>query len=383
MERILPNSFVDYAQKDGQSCDYGHYTAAELQGKIVPDQHVHEHATCFNIRGKGLVVISSCGHVGIVNSVRQAQEVSGVQKVHAIVGGFHLGPAPEDYLKQVVARDQEARAGRSHPDALQRPELPAGGARSDARQRHQHLDRQPPGLQRIAGRRTAGMAARGSVIALALLGVLGAAGQPLAQRSDRSAAELMDAVMWNREPIGGPFALIDQNGKRRTDADFRGKVLLVYFGFTYCPDVCPTDLQEIGLAVDRLGPAGDAVQPIFITVDPPRDTPEHLKEYVAMFHARFVGLTGDAAAIDAAARAYRVYLRQGRARKVRLHRGPLRLHLSDGTARRISRLFSARHARGHSCRHAEAACRRPLADIGLPLAVSNCRSPLPLSHQLI
>jgi len=70
---------------------------------MAPDEHVHEHATCFNIRGKGLVVISSCGHVGIVNSVRQAQEVSGIQKVHAIVGGFHLGPAPPDYLKQVVA----------------------------------------------------------------------------------------------------------------------------------------------------------------------------------------------------------------------------------------------------------------------------------------
>ena len=69
----------------------------------MPDEHVHEHATCFNIRGKGLVVISSCGHVGIVNSVRQAQEVSGIQKVHAILGGFHLGPAPADYLKQVVA----------------------------------------------------------------------------------------------------------------------------------------------------------------------------------------------------------------------------------------------------------------------------------------
>src|ERR1044072_6314665 len=103
MERILPNSFVDYSSKEAASCDYGHYTAAELQGKIVPDQHVHEHATCFNIRGKGLVVISSCGHVGIVNSVRQAQQVSGVQKVHAIVGGFHLGPAPADYLKEVVA----------------------------------------------------------------------------------------------------------------------------------------------------------------------------------------------------------------------------------------------------------------------------------------
>jgi 7,8-dihydropterin-6-yl-methyl-4-(beta-D-ribofuranosyl)aminobenzene 5'-phosphate synthase len=103
VERILPNSMVDYALPDGQACAYGHYTAAELRGKIVPDEHVHEHATCFNIRGKGLVVISSCGHVGIVNSVRQAQEVSGVQKVHAIVGGFHLGPAPEDYLEQVMS----------------------------------------------------------------------------------------------------------------------------------------------------------------------------------------------------------------------------------------------------------------------------------------
>jgi 7,8-dihydropterin-6-yl-methyl-4-(beta-D-ribofuranosyl)aminobenzene 5'-phosphate synthase len=103
IERILPNSFVDYSSKEAAGCDFGHYTAAELQGKIVPDQHVHEHATCFNIRGKGLVVISSCGHVGIVNSVRQAQQVSGIQKVHAIVGGFHLGPAPADYLKEVMA----------------------------------------------------------------------------------------------------------------------------------------------------------------------------------------------------------------------------------------------------------------------------------------
>jgi 7,8-dihydropterin-6-yl-methyl-4-(beta-D-ribofuranosyl)aminobenzene 5'-phosphate synthase len=102
IERVLPNGFVDYT-KESAGCEYGHFTAAELQGKFVPDDHVHEHATCFNIRGKGLVVISSCGHVGIVNSVRQAQEVSGVQKVHAIVGGLHLGPAPADYLKQVTA----------------------------------------------------------------------------------------------------------------------------------------------------------------------------------------------------------------------------------------------------------------------------------------
>lgn len=103
IERILPNTFVERGIKDGLGCDAGHYSPAELQGKIIPDEHVHEHATCFNVKGKGLVVISSCGHVGIVNSVRQAQAVSGIEKVHAIVGGFHLGPAPKEYLTQVVA----------------------------------------------------------------------------------------------------------------------------------------------------------------------------------------------------------------------------------------------------------------------------------------
>lgn len=128
--------------------------------------------------------------------------------------------------------------------------------------------------------------------------------------SERSAAELMDAVMWNREPIGGPFALTDQNGTRRTNADFRGKLMLVYFGFTYCPDVCPTDLLQMALAVDQLEQAGEMVQLVFITVDPERDTPEHLKQYMPVFHPRFVGLTGDAIAIGAAARAYRVYYKK-------------------------------------------------------------------------
>ncbi|MDR7038946.1 7,8-dihydropterin-6-yl-methyl-4-(beta-D-ribofuranosyl)aminobenzene 5'-phosphate synthase [Methylobacterium sp. BE186] len=103
IERILPNTFVERGIKDGLGCDASHYSPAELQGKVIPDEHVHEHATCFNVKGRGLVVISSCGHVGIVNSVRQAQAISGVEKVHAIVGGFHLGPAPKDYLTQVVA----------------------------------------------------------------------------------------------------------------------------------------------------------------------------------------------------------------------------------------------------------------------------------------
>jgi 7,8-dihydropterin-6-yl-methyl-4-(beta-D-ribofuranosyl)aminobenzene 5'-phosphate synthase len=102
-ERILPNSFVEYGMKDGVGCDSGKYLPADMAGKTVPAQHIHEHATCFHVKDRGLVVMSSCGHVGIVNSVRQAQEVSGVGKVHAILGGFHLGGAQPDYLKQVVA----------------------------------------------------------------------------------------------------------------------------------------------------------------------------------------------------------------------------------------------------------------------------------------
>jgi cytochrome oxidase Cu insertion factor (SCO1/SenC/PrrC family) len=123
----------------------------------------------------------------------------------------------------------------------------------------------------------------------------------------RSPAEVMDILMWNREPVGGPFELTDHTGKPRTNSDFRGKLMLVYFGFTYCPDVCPTDLQAIGLALDKLGTAADSVQPLFITVDPERDTPQHLAEYVPMFHPRLIGLTGSAEAIRKAADAYKVY----------------------------------------------------------------------------
>src|SRR3954451_23310632 len=94
--------------------------------------------------------------------------------------------------------------------------------------------------------------------------------------SERSAAELMDAVMWNRESIGGPFALIDHTGKPRTAADFRGKLMLVYFGFTWCPDICPTDLQNIGLAMQKLGAAAGCVQRLFITPDRDRDRPASL-----------------------------------------------------------------------------------------------------------
>ncbi len=107
--------------------------------------------------------------------------------------------------------------------------------------------------------------------------------------------------------IGGPFALIDQDGKAVTDKDYRGKFLLIYFGYTFCPDVCPTTLTEMSDALDLLGDDGDKVTPMLITIDPARDTAEHLKEYATYFHPRLRALTGTAEQIAAAAKAYRVY----------------------------------------------------------------------------
>ncbi len=107
--------------------------------------------------------------------------------------------------------------------------------------------------------------------------------------------------------FGGPFALTTHDGRRVTEADFRGRFLLVFFGFTRCPDVCPTALATMTSALESLGAAADRVQPVFITVDPARDTPPVLAEYVASFHPRLIGLTGSEAEIAAAARAYRVH----------------------------------------------------------------------------
>lgn len=106
--------------------------------------------------------------------------------------------------------------------------------------------------------------------------------------------------------IGGPFALIDQDGLKVTDADFRGRPLLVYFGLTYCPDICPTDLALIAEVMAQLGPQADRFQALFITVDPERDTPAQLRDYMGLFDRRIRGLTGDVRAVAAAARAYRV-----------------------------------------------------------------------------
>jgi cytochrome oxidase Cu insertion factor (SCO1/SenC/PrrC family) len=110
--------------------------------------------------------------------------------------------------------------------------------------------------------------------------------------------------------VGGPFALIDQNGQVRTDKDFRGRLMLIYFGYTYCPDVCPTTLAEMGDALGQLESGAKRIAPIFITIDPQRDTPPVLKTYLKSFGANFVGLTGNAKAIANVASEYRVYFRK-------------------------------------------------------------------------
>ena len=112
--------------------------------------------------------------------------------------------------------------------------------------------------------------------------------------------------------IGGPFTLEDGSGKAVTDRDFRGKYMLVYFGYTFCPDVCPTTLSAVADAMDRLGPDAAKVRPLFITVDPRRDTPPVVKKYAAAFGPEITGLTGTPEAIARVAKEYRVYYAEHR-----------------------------------------------------------------------
>jgi protein SCO1 len=106
--------------------------------------------------------------------------------------------------------------------------------------------------------------------------------------------------------VGGPFSLVGADGKTVTDADFRGRYMLIFFGFTHCPDICPAELQVISQALDKLADKGKRVVPVFITLDPKRDTFQVIAEYVKSFGPSFVGLTGSPEAIAAAAKAYRV-----------------------------------------------------------------------------
>jgi protein SCO1/2 len=113
--------------------------------------------------------------------------------------------------------------------------------------------------------------------------------------------------------IGGPFNLIDHNGQIVTEKSYPGKYLLVFFGYTFCPDVCPTALTNISNTLDLLGDSAAKVMPLFITVDPLRDTPAHLKEYVSYFHPKLVALTGTEEQIKAVTKAYRVYFAKSQA----------------------------------------------------------------------
>jgi len=146
-----------------------------------------------------------------------------------------------------------------------------------------------------------GSRACGLVIIASMLccGSAAAAEQP-------SAAQMMDDLMYGRGRVGGPFTLTDQTGKQRSDTDFRGKLMIVYFGYTYCPDVCPTDLMAITQALEALGPAAEGVQPVFITIDPERDT-KLLTDYVAAFHRSLVGLTGPPDEIRKVANSYKAF----------------------------------------------------------------------------
>jgi cytochrome oxidase Cu insertion factor (SCO1/SenC/PrrC family) len=146
---------------------------------------------------------------------------------------------------------------------------------------------------------------RSGVLALIVVASLFCASLALADEQP-SAAQMMDDLMYGRGTVGAPFTLTDASGKPRSDSEFRGRLMIVYFGYTFCPDVCPADLMAITQALDALGPLADGVQPVFITVDPERDT-KVLKEYVSAFHPSLIGLTGSLEEIRKVANAYKAF----------------------------------------------------------------------------
>jgi cytochrome oxidase Cu insertion factor (SCO1/SenC/PrrC family) len=137
------------------------------------------------------------------------------------------------------------------------------------------------------------------------LGLLGSALAEAPRRAD--AARLMNELMSGNAPVGGPFTLTDPSGKRRSLSDFRGKLVLLYFGYTFCPDVCPTDLLAMARLMALMGADADKLQPVFVTLDPARDTAAVLRNYVAAFDARFVALRGTEAETRRVATLYKTY----------------------------------------------------------------------------
>jgi len=121
---------------------------------------------------------------------------------------------------------------------------------------------------------------------------------------------LMSPAVISAPAIGGPFHLTDQDGRPISDDDLKGKPFLVFFGFTHCPDICPTTLFEVSEVLRKLGPDADRTAALFVTVDPERDTPDKMKDYLSSFDPHLRGVTGDPAALAAVAKGYRVYYKK-------------------------------------------------------------------------
>jgi len=173
-----------------------------------------------------------------------------------------------------------------------------------------------------------------AVVALTGIGLLltGGLGPPQGRETGAAALTRSTGVA----AVGGPFTLVDHRGRRVTEQDFAGRKMLVYFGFTFCPDVCPTALQVMAVALDALGEEARHITPVFITVDPERDDVATMAAYVQHFGDDFVGLTGTPEQIAAAAKAYRVYYRKvedpsSHARYTMDHSSVVYLMDTDGT----------------------------------------------------
>jgi len=149
-----------------------------------------------------------------------------------------------------------------------------------------------------------------SLFVVAGLAVGGAAALALFPQARERLLPVAGVKVMGQALIGGPFHLTDHTGKRVTDQDFRGRYMLVFFGFTFCPDVCPSGLQVMSAALDKLGPKAERLVPVFISIDPERDTPAQLALYVQSFHPRLIGLTGTPAEVQQAVQAYRVYAKK-------------------------------------------------------------------------
>ncbi len=154
------------------------------------------------------------------------------------------------------------------------------------------------------------MSARTVLAVLAGLAIGAAAAITFFPEARQALSPASGPITSGKALVGGPFTLTDDSGKRVTDKDYRGRYMLVFFGYTSCPDICPAGLQLISAALENLGPKADQITPIFVSVDPDRDTPEKLAAYVKNFNPRLVGLTGTPEEIAAVATAYKVYYKK-------------------------------------------------------------------------